>query len=266
MSRILVVDDEQQILRALRRALAARGYDVVTAVDGEDAIVEVEAAVPDLVVLDLNLPGIDGMEVCRRLRTWTKVPILILSVREDETGKVKALDLGADDYLTKPFGVEELLARLRALLRRVRPKEQPPPRFHIGGVVIDLAARRVSRDGRDVHLTKTEWALLEAMAEHPGKLLTHRWLLERVWGAGYHEDVEVLRVFVSQLRRKIEPDPHRPSFVVTDPGVGYRWAAQPLSDPAARPPESRAIPSEGSDATHEPAQAAELRPSLPDQA
>ncbi len=139
-------------------------------------------------------------------------------MREDEAGKVQALDLGADDYLTKPFGVDELLARVRALLRRTRPKEAGAPRFEVDGVVIDLASRRVSRDGRDVHLTKTEWALLEAMAEQPGKLLTHRWLLERVWGAGYQEDVEVLRVFVSQLRRKIEPSAERPTLILTDPG------------------------------------------------
>jgi two-component system, OmpR family, KDP operon response regulator KdpE len=230
VSRILVVDDEVQILRALHRALAARGYEVVTAAAGEDAISEVEAAMPDLVVLDLNLPGIDGMEVCRRLRTWTQVPILILSVREDEAGKVQALDLGADDYLTKPFGVEELIARVRALLRRSRPRESTPPRFEVDGVLIDLASHRVSRDGSDVHLTKTEWRLLEAMVEQPGKLLTHRWLLERVWGAGYQEDVEVLRVFVSQLRKKVEADAGRPSAIVTDPGVGYRWALDPQGD------------------------------------
>jgi two-component system KDP operon response regulator KdpE len=224
VSRILVVDDEVQILRALRRALSARGYDVVTSQDGENAIAEAEAALPELVVLDLNLPGIDGMEVCRRLRTWTQVPILILSIREDEVGKVQALDLGADDYLTKPFGVEELLARVRALLRRSRPRESPPPRFDVDGVVIDLSTHRVSREGTNVHLTKTEWLLLEAMAEYPGKLLTHRWLLEQVWGSGYQEDVEVLRVFISQLRKKVEPDPTKPAVIVTDPGIGYRWA------------------------------------------
>ena len=227
MSRILVVDDEQQILRAVRRALVARGYEVVTAADGEDALVEAEASRPDLVVLDLNLPGMDGLEVCRRLRAWTRVPILILSVLEDEAGKVRALDLGADDYLTKPFGVEELLARVRALLRRTQPEDAEPPRFQVDGVTVDLVARRVVRDGADVHLTKTEWALLESFARHPGKLLTHRWLLERVWGSGYREDVEVLRVFVSQLRKKIEPDPIRPSLILTEPGVGYRWAAEP---------------------------------------
>jgi two-component system KDP operon response regulator KdpE len=229
VSSVLLVDDETQILRALRRALVARGFDVVTASDGEDALVEAEASQPDLVVLDLNLPGIDGMEVTRRLRAWTKVPILVLSVREDEAGKVRALDLGADDYLTKPFGVEELVARVRALLRRSRPPEAPPPRFAAGGVEIDLATRRVVRDGEDVHLTRTEWSLLEAMAEHHGKLLTHRWLLERVWGTGYLEDVEVLRVFVSQLRRKVEPDLARPTFIVTEPGVGYRWAVPPIA-------------------------------------
>ena len=227
MSRILVVDDEQQILRAVRRALVARGYEVVMAADGEDALVQAEASTPDLVVLDLNLPDIDGLDVCRRLRAWTRVPILILSVREDESGKVEALDLGADDYLTKPFGVEELLARVRALLRRTHPEGSDPPRFEVDGVAIDLVARRVVRDGTDVHLTKTEWALLQALAEHPGKLLTHRWLLERVWGSGYQDDVEVLRVFVSQLRKKVEPDPSRPSLILTDPGVGYRWAAAP---------------------------------------
>jgi two-component system KDP operon response regulator KdpE len=225
VSRILVVDDEEQILRALRRALTARGYDVVTSADGEDAIGEIERAVPDLVVLDLNLPGIDGMEVCRRVRTWSRVPILILSVREDEGGKVEALDLGADDYLTKPFGVEELLARVRALLRRTQPEGSAPPRYELDDVTIDFGAHRVAREGRDVHLTKTEWALLEALAGHPGKLLTHRWLLERVWGAGYQEDVEVLRVFISQLRKKVEPDPRHPVVIVTDPGIGYRWAA-----------------------------------------
>jgi len=225
VSRILVVDDEQQILRAVRRALTARGYEVVIAVDGEDALVEAEASTPDLVVLDLNLPGMDGLEVCRRLRAWTSVPILILSVREDEAGKVEALDLGADDYLTKPFGVEELLARVRALLRRTRPEDARPPRFEANGVMIDLLAHRVVREGADVHLTKTEWALLQALAEHPGKLLTHRWLLERVWGTGYREDVEVLRVFVSQLRKKVEPNPSRPMLILTDPGVGYRWSA-----------------------------------------
>jgi two-component system KDP operon response regulator KdpE len=229
MSRIVVVDDEPQIVRAVRRALTARGYDVVTASDGEEALGEIEATMPDLVVLDLNLPGIDGMEVTRRVRSWSRVPILILSVREDEAGKVRALDLGADDYLTKPFGVEELLARIRALLRRSAPREGELPRFEADGVAVDLATHRVVRDGEDVHLTRTEWSLLEALAEYPGKLLLHGWLLERVWGTGYRDDVEVLRVFISQLRRKIEPNPERPTFIHTEPGIGYRWASEAAS-------------------------------------
>jgi two-component system KDP operon response regulator KdpE len=174
------------------------------------------------------------MEVCRRLRTWTNVPILILSVREDESGKVEALDLGADDYLTKPFGVEELLARVRALLRRTQSEGGEPPRFEAEGVTIDLVAKRVVREGADVHLTKTEWALLHVLAEHPGKLLTHRWILERVWGSGYQEDVEVLRVFISQLRKKVEPNPSRPTLILTDPGVGYRWNAEPSAETSKR--------------------------------
>jgi two-component system KDP operon response regulator KdpE len=230
--RVLVVDDEPQIRHAVRRALQARGYEVALAADGEQAIVEAEDVAPDLVVLDLNLPGIDGLEVCRRLREWSSVPILVLSVREEESDKVAALDLGADDYLTKPFGADELLARVRALLRRADVREaSPPPRFRAGDVEIDLGSRTVLRAGEPVRLTRTEWELLDALALHPGKLLTHRWLLQEVWGEGYGEDVEVLRVFVSQLRRKIEPDPRRPSFVVTELGVGYRWAVRPASEP-----------------------------------
>ena len=225
--RILVVDDEEQIRRALQRALAARGYQVEVAVDGEDALSTFGAFTPDVVVLDLNLPGIDGLEVTRWLRSWSQVPILVLSVREDEADKVAALDLGADDYLTKPFGVPELLARVRALLRRT---ESPAAatRFEVDGTEIDLSTRTVRRGGAAVHLTRTEWSLLETLAGSPGKLLTHTWLLERVWGQGYDGDVEVLRVFVSQLRRKIEPDPAHPTLIVTEPGVGYRWGRAPV--------------------------------------
>jgi two-component system KDP operon response regulator KdpE len=224
--RILVVDDEEQIRRALQRALAARGYEVEIAVDGEDALSTFGAFAPDVVVLDLNLPGVDGIEVARRIRSWSAVPILVLSVRDEEGDKVRALDTGADDYLTKPFGVPELVARIRALLRRSEPAS-PPPRFASGDVVIDLGTRTVRRGGRAVHLTKTEWSLLEALARHPGKLLTHGWLLRTVWGDGYDEDVEVLRVFVSQLRRKVEPDPAHPALILTEPGVGYRWGWAP---------------------------------------
>jgi two-component system, OmpR family, KDP operon response regulator KdpE len=197
-------------------------------VDGDEALALAESGAPDVVVLDLNMPGTDGFEVCRRLRAWSSVPILVLSVREDESDKVEALDLGADDYLTKPFGIDELLARIRALLRRREEREQAaPPRFRRGALEIDLGQRRIVRDGDDVRLTKTEWGLLEAFAGHPGKLLTHGWLLRRVWGEAYANDLDVLRVFVSQLRKKIEDDPTRPSIIVTEPGVGYRWILKP---------------------------------------
>jgi two-component system, OmpR family, KDP operon response regulator KdpE len=227
--RILVVDDEIEIRRALSRALSTRGYDVETAADGAQALAQAEVFRADLIVLDLNLPEVDGLEVCRRLREWTAVPILVLSVREDESDKVSALDLGADDYLTKPFGIDELLARVRALLRRAEALTTPSaPRYLVGDEVeVDFDRRRVTRDGRDIRLTRTEWALLEAFALNPGKLLTHRWLLEHVWGPGYGDDVDILRVFVSQLRRKIEPDPRRPRAVGTEAGVGYRWRLRP---------------------------------------
>ena len=231
MTRILVVDDEAHIRRAVERALTARGYEVDGAEDGADALDRAALAPPDLVILDLNMPGVDGLEVTRRLRAWSGVPILILSVREEEPDKIAALDLGADDYLTKPFGVGELLARVRALLRRAEAAaDTHPPHYALGAVRIDLGEHRVSRDGADIHLTKTEWSLLETLSASAGKLLTHRWLLERVWGEGYGDDVEVLRVFVSQLRRKIEPDPRRPQAIVTEPGIGYRWTLRPAAE------------------------------------
>jgi two-component system KDP operon response regulator KdpE len=225
--RILVVDDEDQIRLALARALTARSFAVETRPDGESALRTANWFRPDLVVLDLNMPGMDGLAVCHALRELGDVPILILSVREDETDKVEALDLGADDYLTKPFGIEEFLARVRALLRRRGGGATRLEHFEVDGVEIDIENRSVARDGVRVRLTKTEWSLLDALSGHPGKLLTHRWLLEHVWGPGYEDDLEVLRVFVSQLRRKIEPDPSRPTLIVTDPGVGYRWTARP---------------------------------------
>jgi two-component system KDP operon response regulator KdpE len=231
--RVLVVDDEQSIRRAVGRALAARGYEVQLASDGEEALTAAAAFQPDLVVLDLNLPALDGLEVCRQLRGWSPVPILVLSVREDEPDKVAALDLGADDYLTKPFGIDELMARVRALLRRAQGAPRPA-RFRTDGLQIDLDARRVTRAGAEVHLTKTEWALLAELCQHPGKLLTHRWLLERVWGPGYAADVDVLRVFVSQLRKKLEQDPARPKLITTDPGIGYRWLLRPADEPERR--------------------------------
>jgi two-component system KDP operon response regulator KdpE len=226
--RVLVVDEEIEIRRALSRALSAREYIVETAADGMEAVGAASTFHPDLVVLDLNLPKLDGLEVARRIRASSPVPILVLSVREDESDKVAALDLGADDYLTKPFGIDELLARVRALLRRAEgPETGTDLRYVLGEVEVDLHQRRVIRGGEDVRLTRTEWSLLDAFARHPGKLLTHRWLLERVWGEGYTEDVDVLRVFVSQLRKKIEPDPRRPRAIVTEPGIGYRWQLRP---------------------------------------
>jgi two-component system, OmpR family, KDP operon response regulator KdpE len=229
--RVLVVDDEHSIRRAVGRALTARGYDVQLATDGEEALSVAAAFQPDLVVLDLNLPALDGLSVCRQLRVWSSVPILVLSVREDEADKVAALDLGADDYLTKPFGIDELLARVRALLRRAGAQGAPKPvRFRTDELEIDLDTNSVTRAGAEVRLTKTEWALLTELCQHPGKLLTHRWLLERVWGPGYAEDVDVLRVFVSQLRKKLERDPARPKLIATDPGIGYRWLLRPTDE------------------------------------
>ena len=228
MTKILVVDDEPQIRLAVERSLLARGYDVQVAGDGAEALDLAAAGLPDLVILDLNMPVMDGLECCRRLRTWTAVPILVLSVREDEPDKIAALDLGADDYLTKPFGTGELLARVRALLRRGEGAGARPSRYQLETVTIDVGAHRVTRQDEDVHLTRTEWGLLEAFTAQSGKLLTHRWLLDHVWGDAYGEDVEVLRVFVSQLRRKVEPDPRRPRAIVTEPGIGYRWNLRPV--------------------------------------
>jgi two-component system KDP operon response regulator KdpE len=230
--RVLVVDDEEQIRRAVGRALTSRNYIVETAADGEQALSMARTFDPDLVVLDLNMPMLDGLSVTRQLRTWSSVPILVLSVREDEADKVAALDLGADDYLTKPFGTDELMARVRALLRRAASHGTPARvTFRAEDLEIDLDAHRILRAGEEVRLTKTEWSLLEALSQHPGKLLTHRWLLERVWGPGYSEDVEVLRVFISKLRHKIEPDAGRPRAIATDPGIGYRWLLRPAENP-----------------------------------
>jgi len=228
--RILVVEDQPDLLRNLARTLREEGYAVDTAADGTDGLDKAMDNNYDALVLDVMMPKMDGWEVLKRLRGSKKTPVLMLTARDAVPDRIRGLDNGADDYLTKPFGIEELLARVRALLRRGRAEGSPPPRFVAGEVDLDLAAHRVRRDGRDVHLTRTEWSLLEAMAEHPGKLLTHRWLLEQVWGRGYQEDVEVLRVFISQLRRKIEPDPGLPTLIVTDPGVGYRWDAEAVPE------------------------------------
>ncbi len=234
--RVLVVDDEEAIRRAVGRSLTVRDYVVEVAPDGRSALEAARRFDPDLVILDLNMPVMDGLTACRELRAVSQVPILVLSVREDEADKVAALDLGADDYLTKPFGTDELLARVRALLRRARSDgAAPAARFAADGVDIDLEAHRVVRDGAEVRLTRTEWSLLEELSRHPGKLLTHRWLLERVWGPGYADDVDVLRVFISQLRKKIERDPGRPRIIATDPGIGYRWQLRVAEEPQPTP-------------------------------
>jgi two-component system KDP operon response regulator KdpE len=226
MSRVLVVDDEPQIVRALRINLHARRYEVFTAGSGREALATAAAHPPDLVILDLGLPDLDGVEVIHGLRGWCHAPILVLSGRTDSSDKVEALDAGADDYLTKPFGVDELLARLRALTRRTSPADSKAV-VQLGSVTVDLAARRVTAqdDGHsvDVRLTPTEWHLLEVLLRHPGKLLSQRQLLTEVWGPGYENAQGNLRLYMAQLRRKLEPDPARPRFLVNEPGMGYRF-------------------------------------------
>ena len=222
MSRILVIDDESQIRRALAVNLRARGYEVELAATGEEGLEAAAAHHPDVVLLDLGLPGIDGTEVVRGLRGWSSVPIIVLSVRDAERDKVAALDAGADDYVTKPFGMDELLARLRAALRRHQPTPESAvvttPDFNI-----DLAAARVTKDGAEIHLTPTEWGLVENLVRNPGRLLTQRFLLQQVWGPQYERETNYLRVYMAQVRRKLEPDPSRPRYFITEPGMGYRF-------------------------------------------
>jgi len=222
---ILVVDDESQITRVLRTSLSTHGYDIRVANDGETALEIMKDWTPDLVITDLAMPNMDGLELCRRLRVKTQVPIIVLSVRGEERTKVKALDAGADDYVTKPFGMEELLARVRANLRRRRANEDEAALAPIiaGDFRIDLGARSVFVKDRPVHLTPKEFDLLVYLARHPGKVITHRALLGAVWGGESTEQVEYLRVFVGQLRRKLEPTPDSPRYIVTDPWVGYRF-------------------------------------------
>ncbi|HET9081436.1 MAG TPA: response regulator [Trebonia sp.] len=271
MTRVLVVDDEPQILRALRINLRARHYDVSVAATGTEALDAAATHPPDLVILDLGLPDMDGVEVIGGLRGWTAVPILVLSGRADSTDKVEALDAGADDYVTKPFGMSELLARMRAALRRTSAAEATP-RVQIGDLTIDFAAKRVTRQAHhasqtapgaasqpggtgegegettirsgedaaagaadvqldgDVRLTPTEWHLLEVLLRSPGKLLSHRQLLHDVWGPGYDNATGNLRLYMAQLRRKLEPDPARPRWLVTEPGMGYRYQPPELNE------------------------------------
>jgi len=222
--RVLVVDDETQIIRALTVNLQALGYTVDAAGTGEDALKKAADHKPDAVILDLGLPGIDGVEVIRGLRGWTKVPIIVLSVREEESEKIAALDAGADDYVTKPFGMGELVARLRAALRRSTDTDRSAPVVATPDFIIDLAAKRVTTPaGDEIRLTPTEWGIVEVLASNRGKLVSQVQLLRDVWGPNYGEETNYLRVFMAQIRRKLEPDPTGPRYFITEPGMGYRF-------------------------------------------
>jgi len=220
---VLVIEDEPRMLRFLRPALEGHGYRVIESATGKDGLTQASTRAPDLVLLDLGLPDLDGLEVTRRIREWSQTPIVVISARGREDDKVAALDAGADDYVTKPFGVLELLARLRVALRHVaRSGGAEAPRLDLGPLRIDLEKRQVSRDGAAVHLTPIEYRLLAELARHPGKVLTHSHLLRHVWGPGYAEQSHYLRVYMAQLRRKLEEDPARPRILLTELGVGYR--------------------------------------------
>lgn len=225
MTRVLVVDDEPQIRRALATNLSTRGYEVDLAATGEDALLLAAEHRPDVVVLDLGLPGIDGIEVVAGLRGWTDVPIIVLSVRDSEADKVAALDAGADDFVTKPFGMDELLARLRAAVRRAAPPADETAVVTTEHLVIDLAARRITRDGTEVKLTPTEWHLVEVLVRNAGKLVAQRQLLQEVWGPDYGTETNYLRVYMARIRRKLEQDPAEPAHFRTEPGSGYRFEA-----------------------------------------
>ena len=226
-TRILVVDDEPQIGRMLRTQLETRGYQVEHVTTGNDALISAGDAPPDLMLLDLGLPDMDGLEVCRRLREWTTMPIIFLTVRDEERSKVKALDVGGDDYVTKPFGMPELLARVRAVLRRkLEQPSAPTSVFDSGDLRVDFTARQVTVGGKEVRLTPTEYELLRLFILHADKTLTHRQLLTQIWGPESQKETQYLHVFIRQLRRKLEPDPSKPRHFVTEPGVGYRFRSQ----------------------------------------
>ena len=225
-ARILLVDDEIEIVRALQRSLAAHGFDVFTANSGEEALEAISHYRPDLMVLDLGLPGISGLEVARKVRAQSNLPIIVLSVKDTERDKVLALDLGADDYVSKPFGMDEVLARIRVALRHSAQIESgTEPIFTAGPLKIDFAQRRVEVNGQEVILTPTEYDLLKALVKNSGKIMTRHMLLSQVWGTGYGTEAHYLHVYVGQLRRKIEPDPAHPRFILTISGVGYRFNA-----------------------------------------
>ena len=223
--RILVVDDELSVIKFLRANLEARDYEVLVAMDGAEALQTIEMELPDLVILDIMMPKLDGFEVCRRLREWSQIPVIMLSARGDESDKVKCLDLGADDYITKPFGASELIARVKAVLRRTEAATTIPtqPSFTCGDFEINFAQRRVTVAGKEIRLTPTEYTLLQEFALNPGKVLTHTYLLNKVWGSEYREEREYLHVFVRRLRTKLEPVLTNPEYIVTVPGVGYKF-------------------------------------------
>ncbi|TDD51964.1 response regulator [Saccharopolyspora elongata] len=224
MTRVLVVDDEPQLLRALRINLTARGYEVLTATDGSSALRAAIEGKPDVVILDLGLPDMDGNEVIAGLRGWTTVPIIVLSARTDSTDKVHALDAGADDYVTKPFGMDELLARLRAAVRRASTSDAADePVVETATFTVDLSAKKVLREGIEVHLTPTEWGMLEVLARNRGRLVGQKQLLKEVWGPQYANETHYLRVYLAQLRRKLELDPSHPRHLITEAGMGYRF-------------------------------------------
>ncbi len=221
--RILIIDDERAIRRFLRASLTAHGYTVFEAASGQEGLTSVTTHRPDLIILDLGLPDFDGFEVTKRLREWTQTPIIILSVQDQEADKVAALDAGADDYLTKPFGVSELMARIRVALRHAtQSTASAEPVFTCGLLTVDLSHRKVTVNDEIIQLTPTEYDLLKLFVNHAGRVLTHQYILRQIWGVGYGQDLHLLRVNISNLRRKIEPNPNRPTFILTEPGVGYR--------------------------------------------
>ena len=223
MTRVLIVDDDQHLLRALRVNLTARGYQVRTAGDAAAGLAAASHQPPDLTIVDLGLPDMDGLHVVEGLRGWTSTPIIVLSARHAEAAKVAALDAGADDYVTKPFGMDELLARVRAALRRATPTPEAPV-ITTAAFTIDVSTKRVTGPGGEIRLTPTEWHLLEILARHPDKLVAHKQLLREVWGPQYETETNYLRVHFANLRRKLEPDPTRPRYLITEPGIGYRFS------------------------------------------
>ncbi|HWR38085.1 MAG TPA: response regulator [Patescibacteria group bacterium] len=220
--QVLVVDDEPQIRKLLRVALTAHGYKISEASDGQEGIHQAALTNPEMVIVDLGLPDMDGKEVVRRIREWSSVPILILSARDQEEEKIAALDLGADDYVTKPFSIGELMARMRVAQRRLAVNEDGEAVVTCGELVIDLALRKVTVSGQEVHLTPTEYDIMKVLAQHAGRVLTHKQLLKAVWGTAYNEDTHYIRVYIGQLRRKLEENPARPRYIVTESGIGYR--------------------------------------------